>query len=110
MSEKTKRCTACGRDLPVSQFYRDKRTADGLMGRCKSCHKASKRASDLAHRGQREAYQADYRAEHAAALAANQAARRAGGTMVPLLPLDSSAQLCYPDHRTETAASQLREQ
>jgi len=76
MSEKTKRCTACGQVKRLGDFYKDARNKDGLMSRCKDCHKASKHASDLAHRGQREAYQADYRAEHAAALAANQAARR----------------------------------
>ena len=37
--EKTKVCTKCGRELPLSEFTKDKRRADGLQYRCKSCMK-----------------------------------------------------------------------
>jgi len=77
VSKKTKVCTCCGATLPLGAFYKDKRTADGRMSRCKSCHLASKRASDLAHKGQREAYQAGYRRANCEALAAAAATRRA---------------------------------
>jgi len=77
MSEKTKRCTACGQVKSLADFYKDARNKDGLMSRCKDCHRSSKRASDLAHRGQREAYQADYRRAHSEALRVKAATRRA---------------------------------
>ena len=36
----TKRCSKCGRILPLSDFYRDKQTKDGLSCWCKACIKA----------------------------------------------------------------------
>ena len=36
----TKRCSKCGRILPLSDFYRDKQTKDGLDYWCKACIKA----------------------------------------------------------------------
>ena len=38
----TKRCSKCGRILPLSDFYRDKQTKDGLSCWCKACIKAKK--------------------------------------------------------------------
>ena len=35
--EKTKVCTKCGRELPLSEFHKDKLTNDGLRSWCKSC-------------------------------------------------------------------------
>ena len=35
---KTKRCSKCGRELPVDNFYKDNRTTDGLYCDCKECH------------------------------------------------------------------------
>lgn len=37
----TKRCSKCGRILPLSDFYRDKQTKDGLSCWCKACIKAN---------------------------------------------------------------------
>lgn len=34
-----KRCKgSCGKILPLSDFYRDRKAKDGRMGRCKKCH------------------------------------------------------------------------
>ena len=35
--EKTKVCSKCGRELPLSEFTKDKRNNDGLDYWCKSC-------------------------------------------------------------------------
>ncbi len=37
--EKTKVCTKCGRELPLSEFDKDKTRVDGLQYWCKSCRK-----------------------------------------------------------------------
>ena len=37
--ELTKVCTKCGRELPLSEFSKDKKTKDGLFCWCKSCTK-----------------------------------------------------------------------
>ena len=37
---KTKRCSKCGRILPLSEFYKDKRANDGLRSACKACSRA----------------------------------------------------------------------
>lgn len=35
----TKRCYRCGKELPLSEFYKDKDKKDGLNVRCKECEK-----------------------------------------------------------------------
>ena len=35
--KETKTCTKCGRELPVSEYYKSKRTGDGLHAWCKKC-------------------------------------------------------------------------
>lgn len=37
--KETKKCTNCGRELPVSEFYKSKVSADGLKYQCKDCCK-----------------------------------------------------------------------
>lgn len=37
MKKETKKCTGCGRELPLSEFRRQKGTEDGLNPRCKEC-------------------------------------------------------------------------
>jgi len=34
----SKKCTSCGREKEIDQFYRHKTGKDGYMSRCKSCH------------------------------------------------------------------------
>lgn len=43
MNEAIKRCSKCGRDLPLSDFYKDRHKPDGMMAQCKQCHNEYKR-------------------------------------------------------------------
>lgn len=36
----TKRCCRCRKLLPCDDFWRNRRTKDGLQSRCKDCHRA----------------------------------------------------------------------
>lgn len=36
---KTKKCTRCGRELPVTEFYKRTDSPDGLQAWCKECFK-----------------------------------------------------------------------
>lgn len=40
MDEKTKKCSKCGRELLLSEFYKSAHTHDGLHSECKECKKA----------------------------------------------------------------------
>ena len=42
--EITKRCSHCGAEKPVSEFYRNTNNADNLQNICKACSKASSKA------------------------------------------------------------------
>lgn len=44
MMETTKKCSTCGRVLPVEEFHKNKRCKDGLMPFCKECHLKSARS------------------------------------------------------------------
>ena len=44
MMETTKKCSTCGRVLPVEEFHKNKRCKDGLMPFCKECHLKSTRS------------------------------------------------------------------
>ena len=37
MEQKTKRCAHCGQEKPVTEFYKDSHTRDGLQSWCKEC-------------------------------------------------------------------------
>lgn len=37
--EATKKCTICGKTLPLSAFYLNSRSKDGHQACCKECHK-----------------------------------------------------------------------
>lgn len=39
----TKKCSKCGRELPVSEFNKNKQAKDGLQCRCKSCQREANR-------------------------------------------------------------------
>jgi DNA-directed RNA polymerase subunit RPC12/RpoP len=38
MEEATKKCSKCGKELPVSMFNKCKSAKDGLQARCRECH------------------------------------------------------------------------
>ena len=62
-----KRCPGCKRELPESEFFRNRANADGLAARCKPCHTAyqRKRRSDPkvleAKRERERRYEAEHR-------------------------------------------------
>lgn len=39
----TKICSKCGIEKPVNEFYKDRRSKDGLRSHCKECHNLSSR-------------------------------------------------------------------
>ena len=39
----TKTCSGCGRELPLSEFNKNRRNRDGLQGRCRECYSAYNR-------------------------------------------------------------------
>ena len=45
----SKRCTECGIEKPLDEFYQDRRATDGRYSRCKTCHNARMRAQRQAH-------------------------------------------------------------
>lgn len=47
-----KRCTKCGEEKASEEFYRDRSKKDGLMTKCKACH----RVYQEEHREERRAY------------------------------------------------------
>lgn len=48
---KTKKCTGCGRELPVTEFYRKSNTHDGLQYRCKECQRETLRQKNKRESG-----------------------------------------------------------
>ena len=48
---KTKKCTGCGRELPVTEFYRKSNTHDGLQYRCKECQREALRQKNKRESG-----------------------------------------------------------
>ena len=52
---KTKTCTKCGRELPISEFYAKTGAKDGLQTICKECHNAKTKESVARRKAQAEA-------------------------------------------------------
>lgn len=51
---KTKTCTKCGRELPISEFYARTGAKDGLQTICKECHNAKSKESIARRKAQAE--------------------------------------------------------
>ena len=49
--EKTKRCSKCKDDFPLSNFYKNKNTKDGLSSQCKTCMSIVKKAYQKTDKG-----------------------------------------------------------
>ena len=54
----TKKCSKCGRELPLSKFNKNKNRRDGLQDRCRDCFSAYNR---IRYRNMREKVKADVR-------------------------------------------------
>lgn len=59
-----KRCPKCGETKELSQFFRNRRTKDGLTCWCKSCHGAATLAYQKAHPAETAARHKAYRERH----------------------------------------------
>lgn len=76
-------CARCGQPKPLSEYYKHPKTADGLLGKCKPCHRSDVKANRKAKidyyrafdrkRGNRQLaeYQQNYIADHPERRAAN---------------------------------------
>ena len=42
---KTKKCAKCGNEYPVTEYYKNHRSKDGLQSYCKRCHAEESRKS-----------------------------------------------------------------
>ena len=47
-TELTKVCTKCGKELPLSEFYKHPNCKNGVMNKCKDCHNADIRKNKQA--------------------------------------------------------------
>lgn len=65
LPEGHKRCTGCGRVLPLDNFYHCRGKRDGHMARCKECEYLRKSAKPIRRKGDRRdrwnAYMREYR-------------------------------------------------
>lgn len=50
----TKVCSKCGRELPVSDFYKNKVAKDGLSSYCKKCNNALSAESNRKRRAEKK--------------------------------------------------------
>ena len=59
-----KRCTACGEEKPGTEFFRRKRSADGLAFKCKRCTRAVNDDWEARNAEKVAEYEYQYRREH----------------------------------------------
>ena len=81
---KTKRCSSCKKEYPVSDFHRDKGSKDGLDHRCKPCKRAT--VSKSARRMREKRYYARNENGRADKTKARNAARKLWGNIMNDFP------------------------
>lgn len=59
--DNTKICSKCGRELPLSEFYKNARTSDGYYYACKDCCRRYSKEFNRNHREEKTAYMRRYR-------------------------------------------------
>lgn len=67
-----KKCSACGKLLALTEFYKSKQTKDGLYAQCKTCHKQRVNAWADANRGSLKTYLKNWQKKNPGKLAAYQ--------------------------------------
>lgn len=60
----TKTCKKCGRELPLSEFNKDKSRKDGLQRMCKKCKKQYQKQYYQEHKEEKAEYDKKYNQEH----------------------------------------------
>ena len=60
METATKKCAKCGRELPVSEFYANKKAKDGLHSYCKECIRERRKNKRNAVKIERKALPKDF--------------------------------------------------
>ena len=73
---KTKVCTKCGEEKPLTEFYRDRQKSDGLSSSCKICAQAKKKEYYEANQEKVKASVAAYREANQEKVKAKNAAYR----------------------------------
>ena len=48
--EATKKCSICGRELPIEEYHKNSRLKDGLAPFCKECHKEAAKKGGRGHK------------------------------------------------------------
>lgn len=60
----TKKCSECGRDLPLSEFNKNRNNKDGLQDRCRDCFSRYNKLRYAANREKTKAAVRKYRSEN----------------------------------------------
>lgn len=64
IEEEFKRCSRCGKILPLSEFYKRKSSKDGLQNNCKDCAKAVRKEHYQTHQENELKCVKEWRAKH----------------------------------------------
>ena len=54
METQTKKCSICGKELPLEAYSKNARNKDGYMPFCKECHKVSAKKGGRGHKAENE--------------------------------------------------------
>lgn len=76
IEEGFKRCSKCGRILPITEFHKDKSRKDGLQCWCKACIRACQAEWSTNHKEKIAEYMSEYYAKNKEAIAQKQAEYR----------------------------------
>lgn len=94
---RVKRCTVCGEEKPLDCFYGAKQARDGLMSRCKECHKAKVREYEAANPEKRAKWGKTHRARHADKIRERQREWQQGAGREKYLAIRKRYREAHPD-------------
>jgi len=75
MRRKKKKCAACGKNRPISEYHKDISKKDGLNVWCRSCYSEYRRRYYLSHKKDIKSYSKDYHKHHASEIRKRQRKR-----------------------------------